>query len=160
MSSLVDKTCTIRQTSTRYYLLNWVCKYVQLTSNNSVSTCATVVHIFSKFYIYSSFCVVYCHMLFRLCAQQVWYFQYSFNTNIYACHYKCWNRVARFFICVSNYQFTKILLHVSALVYTRSVSSYTTLIAKFCQTTKAKMFARMGFVNSYTAVTTNVNISN
>ena len=32
MTSLVDKTSTIKQNSTRYYLLNWVCKCVQLNS--------------------------------------------------------------------------------------------------------------------------------
>ena len=32
MTSFVDKICTIRQTSTRYYFLNWVFKYVKLNS--------------------------------------------------------------------------------------------------------------------------------
>ena len=46
------------------------------------------------------------------------------------------------------------------LVYTRSVSWYTTLIPKFCQTTKFKIFVHIGFVNYYMAVTTNRNIYN
>ena len=47
-----------------------------------------------------------------------------------------------------------------AVVYTEPVSPYTTLIPKFCQATRAKMFIYIGFVNSYTAVTTNGYIFN
>ena len=45
-------------------------------------------------------------------------------------------------------------------VYKINKFVHNTLIPKFCQTTKVKMFVHMGFVNSYMAVTTNRNILN
>ena len=54
-----------------------------------------------------------------------------------------------FFICVKAIiSSLKIGTCSYALVYIRSVSSYTTLIPKFCQARKMKMFVHMGFANS------------
>ena len=65
-----------------------------------------------------------------------------------------------FYLHVTNYQlysspsdYKFCYMFLCTCVY--KISWYTTLIPKFCQATKAKMFMHIGFVNSYTTVTTN-----
>ena len=78
MTSLVDKICTNIQTSTGYYLLNWVLASVCSCSQKSwilftLSTCRAVVQ-YSESYMNSNDFAVYCHKFFCLCAWQVWFY--------------------------------------------------------------------------------------
>ena len=70
MTSLVDKICTNIQTSTGYYLLNWVLASVCSCSQKSwilftLSTCRAVVQ-YSESYMNSNDFAVYCHKFFLL----------------------------------------------------------------------------------------------
>ena len=71
MASLVDKICTIRQTSTRYYLLNLVYKYVQL--NSKVLDIIQRLHaqqlwtVFKILYVQQSLCCLLSHAFSLVC---------------------------------------------------------------------------------------------
>ena len=165
------QNCTIRQTSMSYYLLYWVCKYVQLNLKAVNIQCLhaqQLCTIFKNLICTAVFILFTATCFFRLCARQVDTIN-SHLTKIYM--YGTVNVKTMlldfFYLCIyiNIYRYNFVNKYDFAIcsyspVHTRSVSLYTTLIPKLYQTTKVKMFVHMGYVNSYMAVTTNGNISN
>ena len=76
MTSLVDKICTNRQTSTGLYLLNWVLAsmYGWVESHGYYSLYLHAGQLRTKPYMNSSDFAVYCHKFSCLCVWQVWYY--------------------------------------------------------------------------------------
>ena len=76
MTSLVDKICTNRQTSTGLYLLNWVLAsmYGWVESHGYYSLYLHAGQLCTKPYMNSSDFAVYCHKFSCLCVWQVWYY--------------------------------------------------------------------------------------
>ena len=118
MTSFVDKTCTVRQTSTRYYLLNWVCKYVQLNSKVMMNIiqylhAQQLCTVFKVLYVQQFLCYLLPHAFF-VCVYGRYDTINSHLTQIFMCATVNVEKVLLdfFYLCIGNYQFTKILLHV------------------------------------------------
>ena len=116
------RNCTIRQTSTRYYLLNWICKYVLLHSN-----ALNIIQWLHAQQLYTVFKILYVQQ-FLFCLLPHAFFvrdhgRYgtinSHLTQILMCatvNVKTMLLGCFFYLCISNYQFTKILLYVPMLL--------------------------------------------
>ena len=110
------QNCKIRETSTRYYLLNWVCKYVQLNLKSvNIIQCPHAQQLYTVFKILYVQQFLFCLLphAFLVCAHGRYD---SINSNLTQIFISRTVNVKTmllhfFHLCTSNYQFTKILLY-------------------------------------------------
>ena len=136
MTSFVDKICTIRQTSTRYYFLNWVFKYVKL--NSKVVNIIQCLHGQQLYSFINPICTAFFMLCTATCSFARVDSRYYTITNHLTQIFMCATVNVKtllpdfFYLCICNYQLSSSLSgHKFCFVFlctcvSRSVSSHNT----------------------------------